>query len=121
VLDGHWEFASGSLNCDLDLLLAPVERPGARPGPPEMRLFILERAAGEYEIVDTWHAMGLKGTASNDIVVREQWIPEHRTIAWAEVNHTPENGVSCRVRAYTIRCGTACRPGTGWAGPSRPR
>ena len=32
-----------------------------------MRLFILERAAGEYEIVDTWHAMGLKGTASNDI------------------------------------------------------
>ena len=33
VLDGHWEFASGSFNCDLDLLLAPVERPGAPPRP----------------------------------------------------------------------------------------
>src|SRR5262249_27434110 len=45
VLDGHWEFASGSFNCDLDLLLAPVERPGRTGGPPEMRLFVLERAA----------------------------------------------------------------------------
>ena len=93
VLDGHWEFASGSFNCDLDLLLAPVERPGKAGGPPEMRLFLLERAAREYEIVDTWHAMGLRGTASNDILVREQFVPEHRTVAWAEVNRTPEQGV----------------------------
>ena len=79
VLDGHWEFASGSWNCDLDVLLAPVERPGSAGGPPEMRLFLLDRAAGEYEIVDTWHAMGLRGTASNHIRVHEQFVPEHRT------------------------------------------
>lgn len=92
VLDGHWEFASGSYNCDLDLILAPVERPDAGPA-PEMRLFLLDRAAGEYEIVDTWHAMGLKGTASNDIVVREQFVADERTLLWADVSRTPENGV----------------------------
>ncbi len=93
VLDGQWEFASGSLNCDLDLLLAPVER-GGPPGPPEMRLFLLDRANGEYEILDTWHSMGLKGTASNDIRVSEQFVPEHHTTAWADVNRTPERGVA---------------------------
>ena len=92
VLDGHWELASGSWNCDLDLILAPVEREAASPT-PEMRLFLLDRAAGEYEIVDTWHAMGLKGTASNDIVVAETFVAEQRTLAWADANRTPEDGV----------------------------
>ncbi len=93
VLDGHWEFASGSWNCDWDVLLAPVDRPGRTGGPPEMRLFLLDRAAGEYEIVDTWQAMGLRGTSSNDIRVHEQFVPEHRTLAWADANRTPEDGV----------------------------
>jgi 3-hydroxy-9,10-secoandrosta-1,3,5(10)-triene-9,17-dione monooxygenase len=92
VLDGHWEFASGSLNCDLDMILAPVLRENAGPA-PEMRLFLLDRARGEYEILDTWNSMGLKGTASNDIVVRDQFVAEHRTLAWADANRTPENGV----------------------------
>ena len=98
VLDGHWEFASGSYNCDLDMILAPVVRENAGPV-PEMRLFVLDRAAGEYEILDTWHAMGLKGTASNDIVVREQFVAEHRTLLWADANRTPENGVKTQGHA----------------------
>ncbi|MBK7948267.1 MAG: acyl-CoA dehydrogenase family protein [Deltaproteobacteria bacterium] len=98
VLDGHWEFASGSYNCDLDLILAPVVREGAGPI-PEMRLFLLERAKGEYEIVDTWHAMGLKGTASNDILVREQFVAEDRTLRWADANRTPEAGVKTQGHA----------------------
>ncbi len=92
LLDGQWEFASGSLNCELDLLLAPVDR-GKPSGPPEMRLFLLDRAKGEYEILDTWHAMGLKGTGSNDIRVNRQFVPEHHSVAWADVNRTPERGV----------------------------
>jgi 3-hydroxy-9,10-secoandrosta-1,3,5(10)-triene-9,17-dione monooxygenase len=91
VVDGQWEFASGSLNCDLDILLAPVDR--GTGGPPEIRLFLVDRAKGEYEIVDTWHAMGLKGTASNDIRVREQFVSDARSVAWADVNHTPDKGV----------------------------
>ena len=32
----------------------------------------------DYEILDTWHTVGLKGTGSNDIVVRDVFVPEHR-------------------------------------------
>lgn len=92
VLDGHWEYASGSYNCEYDMVLAPVERENAGPV-PEMRLFLVDRTVGEYEIVDTWHSMGLKGTASNDIVVRDQFVAEHRTLPWADANRTPEDGV----------------------------
>jgi 3-hydroxy-9,10-secoandrosta-1,3,5(10)-triene-9,17-dione monooxygenase len=114
LLDGHWEFASGSWNCELDLILAPVEREPALPV-PEMRLFLLERAAGEYEILDTWHAMGLKGTASNDILVREQFVPEHRTLAWADANRTPEDGV--RVQGHGVHDSVWCRvPVWDWMG-----
>ena len=60
----------------------------------EMRLFLLFRDADEYEILDTWHASGLKGTGSHDIKVAEQFIPAHRTIAWSDVNRQPtENEV----------------------------
>lgn len=114
VLDGHWEFASGSFNCDLDMILAPVVREGAGPV-PEMRLFLLERAKGEYEIVDTWHAMGLKGTASNDILVREQFVAEDRTLLWADANRTPENGV--RTQGHAVHDGPWFRvPVWDWMG-----
>lgn len=114
LLDGHWEFASGSFNCDLDLILAPVEREDAGPA-PEMRLFLLDRAAGEYEIVDTWHAMGLRGTASNDIRVREQFVAESRTLLWADANRTPENGV--RVQGHGVHDSTWYRvPVWDWMG-----
>lgn len=91
VVDGQWEFASGSYNCQLDILLAPVDR--GEGGPSEMRLFLVDLAKGEYEIVDTWHALGLRGTASNDIRVRELFVPEAHSVAWADVNRTPEVGV----------------------------
>jgi 3-hydroxy-9,10-secoandrosta-1,3,5(10)-triene-9,17-dione monooxygenase len=114
VLDGHWEFASGSLNCDLDLILAPVERENAGPA-PEMRLFLLDQAAGEYEILDTWHTMGLRGTASNDIVVREQFVAESRTLLWADANRTPEDGV--RVQGHGVHDSTWYRvPVWDWMG-----
>ncbi|MBW2268512.1 MAG: acyl-CoA dehydrogenase family protein [Deltaproteobacteria bacterium] len=114
VLDGHWEFASGSWNCELDMILAPVERDGAGPA-PEMRLFLLDRAAGEYEIVDTWHAMGLRGTASNDIVVRETFVAEQRTLAWADASRTPEDGV--KLQGHGVHDSTWYRvPVCDWIG-----
>ena len=36
--------------------------------------------ASEIEIVDTWQSVGLKGSASNDVVVSEVFVPEHRTL-----------------------------------------
>jgi 3-hydroxy-9,10-secoandrosta-1,3,5(10)-triene-9,17-dione monooxygenase len=38
---------------------------------------------GEYEIVDTWQAMGMVGTGSKDIVVTERFVPERRALPLA--------------------------------------
>src|SRR5262249_41494501 len=35
---------------------------------------------GEYEIIDTWHAMGMVGTGSKDIQVTERFVPERRAL-----------------------------------------
>lgn len=75
-LSGRWGFSSGCQHCDWVLLGALV--PPANAGdPPDMRTFLLPGA--DYQIEDTWHTFGLKGTGSHDIVVENAYVPEHRT------------------------------------------
>jgi 3-hydroxy-9,10-secoandrosta-1,3,5(10)-triene-9,17-dione monooxygenase len=52
----------------------PRETPDA---PPDVRAFLIPRP--DYQVVDVWHVLGLKGTGSNDIVVEDAFVPEHRT------------------------------------------
>jgi 3-hydroxy-9,10-secoandrosta-1,3,5(10)-triene-9,17-dione monooxygenase len=75
-LSGRWSFSSGSDYCDWVFVGGMVE--GADGGPPEYRHFLLPRA--DYEIVDVWHASGLVGTGSNDIVVTERFVPAYRSL-----------------------------------------
>jgi 3-hydroxy-9,10-secoandrosta-1,3,5(10)-triene-9,17-dione monooxygenase len=35
----------------------------------------------DYEIIDTWYAMGMSGTGSKDIAVKELFVPERRTLS----------------------------------------
>ena len=46
-------------------------------GPPDMRTFLVPRE--DYELVDDWHVIGLKGTGSKTVVVKGCFVPEHRT------------------------------------------
>lgn len=45
--------------------------------PPELMIFALPR--NEVTIVDTWHILGMQGTASCDIVVDGLFVPERRS------------------------------------------
>lgn len=71
---GRWGFSSGIDHCDWVFLGGLIFTPGA---PPEYRTFLLPKS--DYEVVDTWHVMGLKGTGSKDIVVKDVFVPEYRT------------------------------------------
>ena len=71
---GRWGFSSGIAHCDWVLLGGLIFTEGQ---PPEYRTFLLPKS--DYEVVDTWHTMGLKGTGSNDIVVKDVFVPEYRT------------------------------------------
>lgn len=73
-LNGRWKYSSGCEHCDWAFLGAIVQ--GETPGPPDQRHFLIPRA--DYEIVDTWHVPGLRATGSNDIVVRDVFVPAYR-------------------------------------------
>lgn len=75
IVNGRWSFSSGSDHCDWVFLggFCPVEE-GQRP---DMRTFLIPK--GDYRIEDTWHTSGLQGTGSNDVVVEDAFVPEHRT------------------------------------------
>jgi 3-hydroxy-9,10-secoandrosta-1,3,5(10)-triene-9,17-dione monooxygenase len=71
---GRWGFSSGIEHCDWVFLGGLIFTEGQ---PPEYRTFMLPKS--DFEVVDTWHTMGLKGTGSNDIVVKDVFVPEYRT------------------------------------------
>lgn len=71
---GRWGFSSGIDHCDWVFLGGLIFSEGK---PPEYRTFLLPKS--DFEIVDTWHTMGLKATGSKDIVVNDVFVPEYRT------------------------------------------
>jgi len=71
-VSGRWGFSSG---CDV-ASWAMVATPG--PGPDGMRWLLIPRS--DYEILDTWFASGMRGTGSKDIVVKDAFVPAHRTL-----------------------------------------
>ncbi len=71
---GRWGFSSGIDHCDWVFLGGLIFNEGQ---PPEYRTFLLPKS--DYEVIDTWHTIGLKGTGSKDIVVNDVFVPEYRT------------------------------------------
>jgi len=85
-LSGQWGWSSGSGHCDWVLLGGLIFDQG--PENIHYRTFLLPRK--DYEIEDTWHAMGLQATGSNDIVIKEgMFVPEYRT-------HHQMDGFNCK-------------------------
>lgn len=76
-LSGQWGFSSGSEHCDWVFLGAVVPEEGAPFDMRNYRTFLVPRA--DYEIIDTWHVVGLKATGSQDVKVTNAFVPEHRT------------------------------------------
>jgi 3-hydroxy-9,10-secoandrosta-1,3,5(10)-triene-9,17-dione monooxygenase len=72
-VSGRWSFSSG---CDAASWVMVACRTGA--GSDDRLWLLLPRS--ECDIVDTWFAAGLRGSGSKEVVVREAFIPEHRTI-----------------------------------------
>lgn len=85
-LSGQWGFSSGSEHCEWVFLGAVVPEEGAPFDMSNYRTFMVPRA--DYEIVDTWHVVGLQGTGSQDIKVVDAFVPEHRT-------HKLKDGFNC--------------------------
>ena len=88
VVSGRWPFSSGVDPSEWNML-AGLSRLDDN-APPEQRVFLLERS--QYKVIDTWFAGGLRGTGSKDVEVKEQFVPEHRTLAVADTKGGPTPG-----------------------------
>jgi len=45
-------------------------------GPPDATIFLLP--ASDFEIIDDWHVVGLRGTGSKSLSAQETFVPDHR-------------------------------------------
>jgi len=68
---GDWSFGSGGDHCDWAIVGAAVAG--------EMPRFMLLKP-GQFTMRDTWHSVGLKGTGSNNIVVKHALVSEECTL-----------------------------------------
>jgi alkylation response protein AidB-like acyl-CoA dehydrogenase len=75
-LSGHWKLVSGVNRADW-LAAAAIVKEGAgvrltEAGLPDVRFFLLRRE--QLSVKDTWHASGLLGSGSNDVVVENTMV-----------------------------------------------
>jgi 3-hydroxy-9,10-secoandrosta-1,3,5(10)-triene-9,17-dione monooxygenase len=80
-ISGRWPFSSGVDPSDWNMLAGQVA--GEGDAPPEQRVFLLEKS--QYVVHDTWFAGGLRGTGSKDVEAADAFVPEHRTLAVADL------------------------------------
>ncbi|MFF3261889.1 3-hydroxy-9,10-secoandrosta-1,3,5(10)-triene-9,17-dione monooxygenase oxygenase subunit [Streptomyces sp. NPDC002932] len=75
-LAGRWSFSSGCEHASWALLGALVV--GAQGRPVDFLTVLVPRS--DYRIEDMWDVVGLRGTASNDILVESAFVPGHRVL-----------------------------------------
>ncbi len=80
IFNGRWQFSSGTDHCEWIFLGAMIGDDEGKPlMPPQMLHMILPRK--DYEIVeDSWDVVGLRGTGSKDVIVKDAFVPAYRTM-----------------------------------------
>src|SRR5688572_17051302 len=81
IVSGRWPFSSGVDNSDWNMLAVTVYDEEGKT-PIDWRLCVVPKS--DYKIIDTWYAMGMVGTGSKDIEVKEIFVPERRALELAK-------------------------------------
>jgi 3-hydroxy-9,10-secoandrosta-1,3,5(10)-triene-9,17-dione monooxygenase len=78
IVSGRWPFSSGVDNSQWNMLAVTVYGDDNKT-PVDWRLCLAPKS--DYTIIDTWYAMGMVGTGSKDIEVKDVFVPERRALA----------------------------------------
>jgi 3-hydroxy-9,10-secoandrosta-1,3,5(10)-triene-9,17-dione monooxygenase len=81
LLNGRWSFSSGCDHASWVLLGGIVTNDEGQP--VDFCTFLLP--ASDYRIDDVWDTVGLRGTGSNDIIVNDAFVPQHRALSFTHV------------------------------------
>jgi alkylation response protein AidB-like acyl-CoA dehydrogenase len=98
-VDGRWTFNSGVNHAEWlfeGVLVSDGGPPRLRrDGQPDWRFAAVPRdldpTRGSIAVIDTWHALGLRGTGSNDVVFEGVTVPEEHTVL-PFVTQAPHDG-----------------------------
>jgi 3-hydroxy-9,10-secoandrosta-1,3,5(10)-triene-9,17-dione monooxygenase len=77
VISGRWPFSSAVDNSDWNMLAVSIYD-GDGKTPVDWRLCLVPKS--DYEVIDTWYAMGMAATGSKDVAVSELFVPERRAL-----------------------------------------
>lgn len=78
-LTGRWSWATGVMDADWVMVGAICDPDGA----PYPALVLLP--ASDVAVEDVWHTAGMCATGSNDVIVDDVWIPEHRLVKVVDI------------------------------------
>jgi 3-hydroxy-9,10-secoandrosta-1,3,5(10)-triene-9,17-dione monooxygenase len=81
VVSGRWPFSSGVDNSDWNMLAVTIYGEDGKTA-IDWRLCLVPKS--DYQIHDTWYAMGMVGTGSKDIEAKEIFVTERRALEMAK-------------------------------------
>ena len=78
---GRWPFASGIMHSQWLVGGCQIVEPGGGAGAAKLMFMPREDAV----VLDTWHVGGLRGTGSHDFEANDAFVPERRTVSFADL------------------------------------
>ncbi|MDQ0257126.1 3-hydroxy-9,10-secoandrosta-1,3,5(10)-triene-9,17-dione monooxygenase [Evansella vedderi] len=80
IEDGFWPFCSGSLHATWGYFGMPIVDEEGKV--VDQGLITVPMC--QVEIADDWHVVGLRGTGSNSIYMKDVFVPDHRVVSFTE-------------------------------------
>ena len=88
IVNGAWQWSSGCDHASWAVLGGPVIKDGK---PVDFVSFLIPRE--DYVIDDVWHVVGLKGTGSNTVKVKDAFVPRHRALSFRDMSNLTAPGL----------------------------
>ncbi|MDH6193981.1 3-hydroxy-9,10-secoandrosta-1,3,5(10)-triene-9,17-dione monooxygenase [Mycobacterium frederiksbergense] len=87
LVSGSWQWSSGSAHATWAFVGGPVIKDGR---PVDFGSFLIP--ISDYTIDDVWNVVGLRGTGSNTVVVKDAFVPRHRFLSYKAMNDGTAGG-----------------------------
>ncbi|NKQ53112.1 flavin-dependent monooxygenase [Amycolatopsis sp. K13G38] len=105
-VSGRWSFSSGCDHATWVLLGGPAFKDDQ---PVDFCTYLLP--IEDYKIIDVWDTVGLRGTGSNDILVEDVFVPQHRALSFVATS-------KCKTPGQEVNTGPLYRLPYGSVHPS---
>lgn len=89
LVNGAWAWSSGCDHATWAVLGGPVIKDGK---PVDFGSFLIPR--DDYRIDDVWNVVGLRGTGSNTVVVKDVFVPSHRFLSFRAMSELKSPGLA---------------------------